>query len=331
MRLFVCETITGGGLRGQALPPALLRDGEAMFQALYRQLQSLPGLQLITTRDARLPALPGAIPVNPGTDLTELWRRCLEEADAAWVIAPESGGELLRLRRLADAAGCDFIGCDAHSIELTGSKLATARYFSRRGFTCIETVTLSEPLPRSDAGWVVKPDDGAGCEQTWYFRSVEMLRAWRREHADTQRFVLQPRVAGVAASLSVLYGAGGSELLSCNIQEIEFRDNRVQAGGLRVGALNGRRQALAGFAAAVGTALPGLRGYVGIDFMDTPQGPVLVEINPRLTTAYAGLAGILDDNPAARILGALGALPEPEAADCLSNGSATEYTGEHRG
>jgi predicted ATP-grasp superfamily ATP-dependent carboligase len=56
-------------------------------------------------------------------------------------------------------------------------------------------------------------------------------------------------------------------------------------------------------AAAVARTLPGLWGHVGIDLIDSPdRGPVVVDINPRLTTSYAGLRGSIGANPAALLL-----------------------------
>ena len=46
------------------------------------------------------------------------------------------------------------------------------------------------------------------------------------------------------------------------------------------------------------TACPGLDGFIGIDVILTEEGPVVVEINPRVTTAYAGLRQALGLNPA---------------------------------
>ena len=48
--------------------------------------------------------------------------------------------------------------------------------------------------------------------------------------------------------------------------------------GVRVGALNNHRAALTAYAADIGRELPGLHGYVGIDFILTDGGPVLVEM-----------------------------------------------------
>ncbi len=42
------------------------------------------------------------------------------------------------------------------------------------------------------------------------------------------------------------------------------------------------------------TSVPGLRGFVGVDFLEGPRGEVTVlEINPRPTTSYVGVVQLL--------------------------------------
>jgi len=55
-----------------------------------------------------------------------------------------------------------------------------------------------------------------------------------------------------------------------------------------------RAQALRQLAMQVHQALPGLRGFVGIDLVwHALRGPVVIEVNPRLTCAYVGLSQAL--------------------------------------
>jgi predicted ATP-grasp superfamily ATP-dependent carboligase len=62
-------------------------------------------------------------------------------------------------------------------------------------------------------------------------------------------------------------------------------------------------------------ALPGLRGYVGVDLVLTDADPIVIEVNPRLTTAYLGVRAVLDENVAAMALAACdGTLPEQPIA-----------------
>ena len=81
-------------------------------------------------------------------------------------------------------------------------------------------------------------------------------------------------------------------------------DNKLDLDGITVDALDDNQGIYAGLATSVAAALPGLRGYVGIDFIATDDGPVVLEINPRLTTSYCGLGAILGTNPAELIISA---------------------------
>ena len=49
---------------------------------------------------------------------------------------------------------------------------------------------------------------------------------------------------------------------------------------------DGRFQSLA---QGIVAAIPGLGGYFGVDLILTGDGPSVVDVNPRLTTSYAGL------------------------------------------
>jgi predicted ATP-grasp superfamily ATP-dependent carboligase len=51
--------------------------------------------------------------------------------------------------------------------------------------------------------------------------------------------------------------------------------------------------------------LPGLDGYVGFDLIvpaKSPDHPLLVEVNPRLTTSYLGYRALAAENLAERLL-----------------------------
>jgi len=48
--------------------------------------------------------------------------------------------------------------------------------------------------------------------------------------------------------------------------------------------------------------MPGLWGLCGVDFVETGAGPVVIEVNPRLTTSYAGLHRAIGINPAHLVL-----------------------------
>ncbi len=304
-RLCVIEFITGGGLAGERLPGALAQEGELMLAALLGEIGALPGIEVTTTRDHRLSPLSGrarCVTIGASDDPFAVWGRCIEDADAVWPIAPETGGVLERLCRLVWEQGRRLIGSSPEAISVTASKHRCAEVLRRAGVPAIPTCPLHHGIPESASGWVVKPDDGAGCTDTFRFDDAHALRAFAAG-ASNHGYVVQPYIAGVPASLSVLCRDGRAVLLSCNQQRIGRQADRLTFEGVVVNTLRRERPALEPLAQAIAGILPGLAGYVGVDLILTPSGPIVVEVNPRLTTAYVGLTEALDINVAAAILG----------------------------
>jgi predicted ATP-grasp superfamily ATP-dependent carboligase len=63
--------------------------------------------------------------------------------------------------------------------------------------------------------------------------------------------------------------------------------------------------------------MPTLWGYVGVDFVLTERGAVVLDVNPRLTAAYAGLHASIGRNPAGLVIELLkgpDAMPPPLSA-----------------
>ena len=305
MRIFVCEYVTGGGLCGQPLPASLSREGDMMLTALVKDLASLDGIEVVTTRDKRLHALRTEASVStidePGA-FWPCWSELIHSADAVWPIAPETGGILSRICELAVEAGRRLLASDPQSVRLTSSKLATARHLSKAGIQSVPTAPLRNGENfRKASAWVVKPDDGAGAEQTLLFETAGSLDRWIAENPHSH-MILQPYVSGTATSLSLLCRDGAAWLLTCNEQLVEITGNEFRYRGFIVGGCESRRTVYQQMASAVAAAIPGLWGYVGVDLIDGPDGPVVLEINPRLTTSYAGLRDAVGVNPAGLVL-----------------------------
>jgi tyramine---L-glutamate ligase len=318
LRLLVFEYVTAGGWREIAAPPSLVAEGAMMLRALVRDLARLPGLEIVAATDPALNiATPGATAaaVDPD-DLWGSWRAIAARCDLAWPIAPETGGLLEAVARLMTAAGCGVLGSGGQALAIARSKRATAGWLGAHGVPVVPTVRLDEALPATTAGWVVKPDDGAGAVDTVLAIDRAAVARWR-ERRDGKRFVAQPYLAGEALSLSMLAQDGEAWLLSCNRQDVSLADGVFHYKGGVVGGAETHRAALAPLADRIAALLPALWGYVGVDLILGAAGPVVLEINPRLTTSYIGLADSIGLNPAELVLalqrGPLATLSRPLA------------------
>lgn len=304
MRVFVYEYVTGGGLRGEALEPQLVEEGRLMADRLVQDITAIPDTEVLIARDPRIPHdFPPGVKVlsnDPGT----VWRMGLAQADSVWPIAPESGGVLARLTREAEASGRPLLTSAATAVEMAGSKRRTARCLAASGIDVVPTVDPGEAMPQHKGAWVIKPDDGVGCEGQRIFPDRQGLGRWMLS-SDTRGWVVQPWLDGDSLSLSLLCLDGMATLLSINRQLIVRHGDRIAFEGCHVNIPAPSRhaeEALLRLAARVASAIPGLRGIIGVDFLWTRKGARVLEVNPRLTTSYAGLHQALDINPAHMVL-----------------------------
>jgi tyramine---L-glutamate ligase len=262
-------------------------------------------VRLLTSRDPRMSPVPGVenLLARPGEDWPALFTRGAAAADAVWPTAPETGGALEALSRRTLALGLTLLGCRPEAVRLTASKHATAALLAREGIPVVPTFRPGEEIPDGPGTWVVKPDDGAGSEDTCRVAGAGSAR--ERLARSPGDLVAQPWLDGDPVSLSLLCADGEARVLSCNRLRIAIRDGQVSLQRIEVNALAGMAASLAWLAERIARAIPGLWGYLGADLVLTPEGPVVLEINPRLTTSYCGLGRALGRNIAAEVLGLL--------------------------
>jgi predicted ATP-grasp superfamily ATP-dependent carboligase len=316
MRIFVYEFITGGGLLDKPLPFSLLQEGHMMLTSLLKDLIDSGYKDIICMQDDRVerPDLDiEFLPAGPNHEKKRV--TCIADADAVWIIAPETAGILQGLVQEACHYDCLLLGSTAETIRLVSSKHETLDRLITYGIPCVPELHDINPWPQ--LGCVIKPDDGVGGEGCFWFREAGELQDYLAEQ-DRQPCILQPYTAGVPASLSLLCLEGNCRILSCNRQLFEFSEGRGQFRGVIVNELAQQRPELEDLSVKLVQAFKGLRGYVGVDLILTDNGPRVLEINPRLTTAYAGLRQSLGINPARLIINAFrsGRLPDTGALSC---------------
>jgi len=305
MKIFAYEHITGGGFVGAPLPASLRAEGELMLRSLVADLAAIAGVRVVTTSDCRidLADLPAERHlVRDRSEWHATFAGLLAASDALWPVAPETGGTLEALSQAAVAAGRILLNSRPAAVRVAASKLRTARALAAAGIETIPTFTLEDAPRAADGAWVVKPDDGCGCQDTRFCDDLGAATRWIEAEAEPGRFVLQPYVSGEPASLCALARDGMAWVLSVNRQRIVVRDDCFAFLGTVINAFADDDGRCGGIARDVAQAVPGLWGFFGIDLVLAEQGPVVVEINPRLTTSYVGLGAALDCSPAALVL-----------------------------
>ncbi|MBZ0169561.1 MAG: ATP-grasp domain-containing protein [Kofleriaceae bacterium] len=330
------ESITAGGLGKSPVPPTLLAEGRMMLEALLADLLDLHEHRLSVQVDRRcLPQLrsrPGLQVIDSGDRYSQCFRQMVDEADAVFLIAPETDGQLETITAMVEKCGKLVVGSSAAGVKASGDKMLTYRLLKTRGVPTPRTLRLRPADDPASIGrrlgypMVVKPINGVGCHSVYVARQqseLEQTIASARQEAQDATLLPQAYIDGVAVSVSLLTDGSRSLPLTLNLQEIRGR-SRLRYHGGRVPFDHPLRALAFRRASQVVQAIPGLKGYVGIDLVLTDHDAVVIEVNPRLTTSYVGVRQVLRQNPATLILDAVaGTLPDPAAIQIVGSARFT--------
>lgn len=306
MQLFISEYVCSGAWPDARMPVSLAREGRAMLMTFADDCSRVPGCEVVITWDASRfgpwhhPRVQAVEIGNPGDE----WRqfdRLSSECDLTCVVAPELDNLLaMRCRAVLDAGG-RLLNASPEAIDLCSDKLLLAGHLERIGVATIPTQRFDPgaPLPENRKV-VVKPRFGAGSQsifQLWNLGSGQ-ARALRTSFADepiTRQGIVQPWSSGDAISVAAVFGTDGECLAVLPVAEqifsmeapLRYLGGRIPYSGC-VSYTDHCHIQIAEIIRRAGAAIGGLHGYIGFDFVFNGEEPVLVEINPRLTTSYIG-------------------------------------------
>jgi predicted ATP-grasp superfamily ATP-dependent carboligase len=303
MRHFIFEFITGGGRVGQDLPESLLTEGELMLQSLVSDLRKLD-IELFVSRDSRLEKMDKSI--KQYTVIESIDKELptyIKNMDVCWLIAPETEQCLQRYAEMFSKNKSVFIGSTFEAIKISSSKYLTNKTLSEKNISVVETGKLDQIIPESNIGWIVKPDDGAGAEGARLIPDKEKLKSFITSQCNSN-FIIQPYTSGNHMSMSLLVCNGNVRLLGCNKQYVDISEDSIKLEKIGVNECLSYKDEMLSLAKEIVATVPGLAGYIGVDLIEQDGKLFVLEINPRLTTAYVGLSESLGCNVAAKILNA---------------------------
>ncbi len=276
-----------------------------MLRALLGGLNAVPGVDITVMLDVRLvhelaPTDGKIALIGPQDDCFECFKQLAETVDAIWPIAPEFHAILFTLCRAVEQLGKILLAPGAEAVRLAADKYETFRCLARRHIPVVATWLLDECVAFSKES-IVKPIDGAGCNDSYLVRDGGEFERIAARLQGNGKYIIQPHLCGEKTSLSCLFKQNKGWLLSVNLQLFERVNEQYQLAAIQVNHrrdLTPYQELVAGIAEAV----PGLWGYAGIDLIETPEQTLVLEINPRLTSSFAGLNAALGINPAALVL-----------------------------
>ena len=309
MRLVIYEWCCSGGLAGPdrelVVHPgddvnSLAREGRAMFAALVADAVRDGGFDVVALVDESLPLdLPAAarrVVVPRGREVETLVAAALE-ADGVILVAPETAGLLSARVGSVRAAGGTVLGPATAVIRLAADKQATIDALAAAGVPVpagrslaageawptgfrLPAVRKARASTACDGLVIVRPGDPLPCPAPVATR-------------------LEAECAGQPVGVSCLIGPQGVVPFAALVQQFSSGPLPGYAGGEPLRSAGEQRRAEGLAVRAVEALLRRDRGtaragWVGVDMIlgDRPDGldDRVLEVNPRITTSFVGLA-----------------------------------------
>ncbi|MDB5335501.1 MAG: carbamoyl phosphate synthase-like protein [Planctomycetaceae bacterium] len=338
MRLLVSEFVCSGAWAQESLDSSLVAEGRSMLLAVLRDAVKIPELEVVTIWSAhreRFPVEGVAFQLtrSPEEEI-EILAELAAWADVSLLIAPEFDGILTHRALLVEGVGGRLCGPSPLAITTCGDKFELASILQEAGILTIPTHEFSPAHDHSTTvtyPCVIKPRDGAGSQETYLVPTTadfDRLHPGWKKSSLLRHAIWQPYIAGRAVSVGVIvtpeqyrYQALPPCEQTLNTDgRFAYQGGVVPARGVDVAALQNA-------AIAACRQVPGLRGYVGVDLIipdSNPAEPLIVEINPRITTSYLGYSRLCEQNLIASMLQAdsdAGELTwKPEQLEYISSG-----------
>ena len=331
LRLLVYEYVCGGGFAGKVIPSSVLSEGFGMLRTLISDFKAARH-SVTSVLDSRLAVLNPPInadciiPVSSSREAEVAIQKTSESADAAYIIAPESNQVLQSLVECTEGSGVPSLNCRASAIGRVSNKLSLLECVKKMGLPTPATILVSALEDTAkikqtingelDFPLIFKPVDGVGCGGLSVIQNenqmADAVDKIKRESSN-KHFIAQELIHGVPVSVSLISTERKVVPISLNKQNVSLAlPNSISnyLGGLVPFKNPLKREAFA-MAKKIVKSLRGVRGYVGVDLVLTKKEPVVIEVNPRLTTSFIGMRKTVNFNLAQAIINAVlkGELP----------------------
>lgn len=324
--LFIFEYVSGGGFNQMQIPSSLFCEGYGMLKSIILDFKKL-NFKISTLLDHRIFFLSSYLRADTikearvEDNYIELFKAEVKKCDYCFIIAPEFSNILYQLTKIVRDNNKRILSIDLDGIELGSSKFTCYEYFKASSVNTPQSFIIPLKKDTLDIDFIiqkynqlncpiiVKPDDGVGAENIFYFNSENQIHNFftsQNNLTDSKRnYILQEFIEGEDLSISLIAHKELLDkfdknhlILAINSQNINIKNDRVKSeyfGGYT--PVNNLNIEISNILEKLD--LTKFNGYFGIDFIRKADNSIFfIELNPRLTTSYIGVRKILSYNPA---------------------------------
>ena len=213
---------------------------------------------------------------NPETSYTDILKRFKKKSEVI-IIAPETNNLSSKVYSHV-SQNHKVLGSNISSLNTFSSKTKMLTKLRRLNLPIVENYKLN----LNYKGKIIyKPDTSAGSENTFVTN--------KNNYEKKKGYLVQKFYNGKKGSFLMLCKNGKSKVICCNEQLLNLKKEKIQQVGCIMGGLEKYRNEIKILANEISKNFKGLFGIVGVDIVMENKKWLIIEINPRFTSAYSGL------------------------------------------
>jgi len=295
-------------LSQEEIPASLAREGMLMMQAIIDEFIGNSSILLTVLLDYRfksiqLPSNVTIVFVHENQCVYQLLPDLFDTVDFIWPIAPEMDGELEKLTKLIEHKNVALLNSSSAAITICSDKLTTSNILKEKGLDVVKSMQWDLFSQNFSGPWVLKSKYGVGCLDNYFIANKEELIKISQQINNKMDYVIQPYIKGEVLSLSCLFKHEKAWLLCCNKQDVVIDKGKFELKACIVNVSDENNDIYQNIIDQIASSIPGLFAYVGVDIIQAENMvPMILEVNPRLTTSYVGINQAIGYNVANAVI-----------------------------
>ena len=213
---------------------------------------------------------------NSEISYTDILKRFKKKSEVI-IIAPETNNLSSKIYSHV-SQNHKVLGSNISALNIFSSKTKMLMKLRRLNLPIVENYKLN----LNYKGKIIfKPDTSAGSENTFVTN--------KNNYKKKKGYLVQKFYNGKKGSFLMLCKNGKSKVICCNEQLLNLKKEKIQQVGCIMGGLEKYRNEIKILANKISKNFKGLFGVVGVDIVMENKKWLIIEINPRFTSAYSGL------------------------------------------
>lgn len=234
--------------------------------------------------------------------------------DYCLFVAPEDNLIQYELTKLLEDNGVKLLCSNSEASRVCSSKFLTYEIVPDDvlkiktlcyNLSNINFLDIEDTFP--DFNFIVKPDDRTSSDLIFHISNPEELNEVLNiyETNNVKSIIFQEYINGDAISVSAICNEDYINCISVNSQELSFKDNRFEYNGCVTPIDVSNKNEIFLTSHKIIKSIPGLKGFIGIDYIILDDKIYFVEVNSRITTPFIVLKEKCENNLTEHIINLL--------------------------